>query len=162
MPIVKFQRRMPRFAPYSRFPTLPAFDDFPGKFRKIFDETFDFAPFTQPISFVPPMEIVETPVELTLTAELPGMTAKDVEINFEDGTLFVRGEKVEEKEEGEEKKEYYLWERNYGAFQRAFTLPFTVDIPKVVAEFKNGVLKVHMPKTSEAKAKGRKIEIAEK
>lgn len=162
MPIVKFQRRMPRFAPYSRFPTVPAFDDLPGKFRKIFDDTFDFAPFTQPISFVPPMEIAETPVELTLTAELPGMTAKDVEINFEDGTLFVRGEKVEEKEEGEEKKEYYLWERNYGAFQRAFTLPFTVDSSKVVAEFKNGVLKVHMPKTAEAKAKGRKIEIAEK
>ena len=71
-----------------------------------------------------------------------------------------RGEKLEERKEGEEGTKFYLSERSYGSFQRAFTLPRAVDAAKISAEFVKGVLTVHMPKTADAKVKGRKIDIA--
>jgi len=88
------------------------------------------------------------------------MDRKDIDIAIDDGILTVRGEKTEEKKDENEEKKYYLFERSYGAFHRSFTLPRTVDVSKIAGEFDKGVLKVHMPKTPEAKVKGRKIEIA--
>ncbi len=100
--------------------------------------------------------------ELLLTAELPGIDRKDIDISVDDGVLTLRGEKIEEKKEADEEKKYHLFERNYGTFQRSFTLPTGVDPNKISAEFDKGVLKVHLPKTAEAKVKGRKIEVAAK
>jgi HSP20 family protein len=73
--------------------------------------------------------------------------------------LTLRGEKLEEKKETETDKKVYLYERNYGSFERSFALPSAVDIAKITASFDKGVLKIHLPKTTEAKAKGRKVEI---
>ena len=92
------------------------------------------------------------------------MEKKDVDIVVEEGVLTIRGEKLEEKfddKEGkaEDIKKFHLVERSYGSFQRAFTLPRTVDATKIVADFNKGVLKVTMPKLEEAKIKGRKIPI---
>jgi HSP20 family protein len=85
------------------------------------------------------------------------MDQKDVDVSVENGVLTIRGEKTDEREK--EDKKTYLYERSYGAFQRSFMLPTTVETDKIAAEFEKGVLKVHLPKDGEAKPKGRKIEI---
>lgn len=138
-------------------------DEMQNRLRRMFDEGFPagMAP-TEPLGWMPVVEIVEKPDELILTAELPGMTEENIEVFFEDDVLVLRGEKKEEKEEEAEDRRYHLWERTYGEFRRAFALPRTVDPAKIVAEFKNGVLTVRLPKTAKAKAKGQKIAIAKK
>lgn len=76
-----------------------------------------------------------------------------------DGVLSIRGEKKEEKEEGEEGSGYYVSERRYGSFQRSFQLPEGIDLDKVDATFKNGLLTVTLPKTKEAQEKVKKIKV---
>jgi len=139
-----------------------------NRLRRFFgnDFAFDRFPATEPVGWVPKVEIVETEKELVLTAELPGMVRENIEITFDNELLIIQGEKKAEMEEKSEEKvkngepRYHLWERSYGAFRRTFTLPQTIDVAKIAAEMKDGVLKIHMPKTAIAKAKGRKIEIA--
>jgi HSP20 family protein len=123
-------------------------------------------PLTEPVGWVPKVEIVETEKELVLTAELPGMVKENIEITFENDLLTIQGEKKEEKEaKGPDKNggpKYHLWERSYGAFRRTFTLPRTVDATKIAAEMKDGVLKISMLKTEAAKPKAHKIDILTK
>lgn len=160
MALARFTRRPARLA-FQPFAGFPAFDDVENRMRKMMEEMVsDSDAMAAPIGWMPAMEITETPAELIATAELPGLEKKDVDIAVEDGLLTISGEKTEEKTEGSEKKKYHLWERTYGSFQRSFSLPRDVDASKITAEFKNGLLKVHMPKTNEAQVKGRKIEIA--
>jgi HSP20 family protein len=134
-----------------------------NRLRRFFGEEFALEPFPamEPVGWVPKVEIVEDEKELLLTAELPGMVKENIEITFEDNLLIIQGEKKDEKEEKKNGGEphYHMWERTYGAFRRTFTLPRTIDAEKIVAEMKEGVLKIHMPKTAIAKAKGRKIEV---
>jgi HSP20 family protein len=110
------------------------------------------------MAWVPAIDIVESAKEFTLTAELPGIDQKDIDVSVEDGMLTIRGEKTEEKKEEEDKK-VYLYERTYGSFQRSFALPPMVDGANVAAEFEKGVLKIHLPKSADAKPKGKKVEI---
>jgi HSP20 family protein len=105
--------------------------------------------------WVPAVDVEETPDELTLTAELPGLDREDVEIELENNILTVRGQRAETKTS--EERRFHVWERRYGSFQRSFTLPRTVSADSISAEFENGLLRVHMPKAAEAK--GRRIEI---
>ena len=107
-------------------------------------------------SWLPPVNIEESKDELVLTVELPGMGHEDVEIGLENNLLTIRGEKQQERQDGEERR-YHLWERRWGSFQRTFTLPRTVSGEDIEATFEDGVLTIHMPKAPEAK--GRKIEI---
>jgi HSP20 family protein len=139
-------------------------DETQNRLRRFFGEDFGFEPLrmSEPIGWVPSVEIFETNDELTLTAELPGMTKENLEVSFEDDLLTIRGEKKEEKKQENAEKRYLLWERAYGSFQRTFTLPRTIDAPKIAAEFKHGVLTIHLPKTAHAKEKGQKIEILAK
>lgn len=161
MAIVKFQRPTPNTP---LFANLPGMEALPNRLRRLFEEPFfGMEPaFTQTIGVVPPAEIVENKNELVLTLELPGMTKKDVEVAFEEGVLTIRGEKTETRKEGDEERKYHLWERTYGSFTRSFTLPNTVDPTAIAAAFENGILTIKLPKTAEAKAKGRKIEVVEK
>lgn len=139
-----------------------------NRLRRFFGNEFGFDtfPLTEPVGWVPKVEIIETDGELLLTAELPGMVKENVDINFEDELLTIQGEKKAEKEETKGEKNggprYHMWERTYGAFRRTFTLPKIIDPAKIVAEMKDGVLKIHMPKTALAKTKGHKILIAAK
>jgi len=103
----------------------------------------------------PAVDIYETENELVLTAELPGVEEKDVEIKVEDNTLSLRGERKFEKETREEN--YHRIERAYGSFYRSFSLPNYVDQEKISAEYENGLLKVHMPKKAEVKPRKVKI-----
>ena len=105
----------------------------------------------------PAVDIAETDKSYEITAELPGMDEKDIEVKLSNGTLTIKGEKHEEKEE--KKKDYYLSERRYGSFQRSFTVPDGVDEDKIEAAFKSGVLTVSLPKTPEAQKKEKQIAI---
>ncbi len=106
---------------------------------------------------MPDVDVTETEGELRVTAELPGMEEKDVEIELSGSQLTVRGEKKEEREET--KKDYHVSERRYGSFRRTLQVPDTVDAENINAEMKNGVLTVVLPKTEEAKSKARKISV---
>ena len=125
--------------------------------ERVFNDPFATS-LAEPIGWVPAMDIVETPKEFTLTAELPGLDEKNVDVSIEDGVMTISGEKIEERKEEEDKK-VYLYERSYGSFHRSFALPTAVDSANIAAEFSKGVLKVHLPKNGEAKPKGRKVEI---
>ena len=82
---------------------------------------------------------------------------KNIEVKVINGTLTIKGEKQEEKEE--KKKDYYLQERNFGSFERSFGVPEGVDADKIEANFKKGVLTVTLPKKAEAQKPAKKIEI---
>jgi HSP20 family protein len=106
---------------------------------------------------IPAVDVAETAKGYEITAELPGIDEKNVEVKYADGTLTIKGEKKDEKEE--KKENYYLSERNYGAFQRSFRVPDGVDAGKIEASFKNGVLTLTLPKTPEARKEEKRIEI---
>jgi len=154
MAIIRMTNRLPQ----SLF-SEGLLEDFPDRLRQMFGNPLERG---QPVGWMPAMEIIEDKNALVVTAELPGLVAKDVEISIDDGVLTVSGEKQEEKREGAEDSEHYLFERRYGSFRRSFTLPNAVDVDKISAEFENGVLKVTMPKSEKAKAKGKKIDVSAK
>jgi HSP20 family protein len=105
----------------------------------------------------PAVDITEDDAGYKVTAELPGMTEKEIEVVLSDGMLTLKGEKKQEKEQKE--KNFYLSERSYGSFQRSFTLPEGVDRDKIAADFAKGVLTISMPKTAKAKEAEKKIEV---
>jgi len=106
-------------------------------------------------SWAPAVDIYEDENQLVLSAEVPGIEEKDVEIKIEDSTLVIQGERKMEKETKEEN--YHRIERAYGSFYRSFTLPNYIDQEKIHAEHENGVLKITMPKKSELKPRKVKI-----
>jgi HSP20 family protein len=108
-------------------------------------------------SWLPAVNVEESGDELLLTAEVPGMTAEDIDIELENNILTIRGEKSFERTEGEDDRRYHVWERRYGSFQRSFTLPRTVRPEEIKADHKDGILTIRMPKAPEAKS--RKIQI---
>lgn len=103
-------------------------------------------------------DVSETDKAIELTAELPGIDEKDVELTLSDGVLTIKGEKKAETEKKE--KDYYLSERRYGSFMRSLRLPESVDEGKIKATFEKGVLKVELPKRAGAQAKKKKISIS--
>lgn len=107
--------------------------------------------------WAPPVDVEETPEELILTAELPGMSREAIDIELEDGVLTIQGDKKEE--EKSETTQGLLYERRWGSFTRRFTLPRAVDAANITARYDNGILTVRVPKAEEAK--GRKIEISD-
>jgi HSP20 family protein len=106
-------------------------------------------------SLAPTIDVAETDKEIEITAELPGLEEKDVEVNVADNVLTIRGEKKAEKEEKD--KNYQIVERSYGAFARTIELPDGVDPDAIKASIAKGVLKVTVPKPAPAKAK--KVEV---
>jgi len=131
--------------------------DFParGLFERFFDD-MDMTPFFgDEQSFVPAFDISESDTEYVITAEMPGIEEKDLEVTISDGILSVKGEKKHEKEEKHET--YHRVERRYGSFCRSFRVPDGVESDKVDATFKDGILKLAIPKSEKAETK--KIEI---
>lgn len=108
-------------------------------------------------SFIPKVDVSETDKDVCVTAELPGMDEKDIDLALAESVLTLKGEKKVEKEEKEEGR--YHVERSYGAFQRRVMLPCDVDPDKSKATFKKGVLSVILPKTAKAQ-NAKKIAIA--
>ena len=120
---------------------------------------FDIEPFWQPDSWVamPAMDLVERHEAFEMTAELPGLDEKNIEVNVANGVLTVKGQKEEDKVE--KKEDFHLRERRFGSFSRSVRVPDAVDADKIEASFKNGVLKVTLPKKPEAQQPVKKIEV---
>jgi HSP20 family protein len=108
-------------------------------------------------TFVPHVDVSETDKAVKVTAELPGMDEKDIDVTLSGDSLIIQGEKKEESEQKD--KDFYRIERRYGSFQRVIPLSTDVDESKVRAGFKKGVLKITLPKTAEAQQARKKIEI---
>lgn len=131
------------------------------QFQRMFGNMFATPEFTMPLGWAPAIDVTESTEELTVKAELPGVRKEAVKLTFDDGMLTIQGEKREEKREKDEKKQYHVYERSFGAFSRSFTVPGAIDEKRIKAEFHGGVLTVHLPKTAEAKHNGKTIEIAD-
>ncbi len=132
------------------------------RFNQLFNEAFgrafgDLQEVT-PRTWAPAVDIYETDENLVLQAELPGINPDDVDIRIEDNTLYLKGERKFEKEVKE--GNLHRVERSYGTFTRSFTLPGSINVDKVKAEYKNGILTLTMPKREEAKPKTIKIQAA--
>jgi HSP20 family protein len=102
-------------------------------------------------------DVSETPEAIEITAEVPGLSEDDIDIDMTNDVLTIKGEKKAESEKKE--KNYYLSERRYGRFQRSFRVPDSVDRDNVDAAFDKGVLTVTLPKRAEAKSDTRKIDV---
>jgi HSP20 family protein len=105
----------------------------------------------------PVVDISETDAEYLIKAEIPEVDRNDVKVTVQDGVLTIRGERKQEKEE--KGKRFHRIERSYGSFARSFTLPENVEDAKLKAEFKEGVLLVHLPKSAKLKAKAVEVTV---
>lgn len=103
------------------------------------------------------VDFVETDKSYEITAELPGLSEKEIEVKLANGRLSISGEKQEETDERH--KGYYVHERRFGAFERYFSVPDGVDSDKIAASFDKGMLKVTLPKTPEARKSEKKSEV---
>jgi HSP20 family protein len=121
---------------------------------------FELEPFwarEKGFAIAPAVDVAEREKEYEITAELPGMDEKDIEIKLANDMLTIKGEKKEEKEERQ--KDYHLTERRYGSFMRSFKVPPGVDTGKIEAAFAKGVLTVKLPKTAEAQKSEKTISV---
>jgi HSP20 family protein len=99
----------------------------------------------------PTVDIFDNDESIIITAELPGIDKKDIEIDVKDGVLRLKGERSFDNEVKREK--YYCRERTFGKFERVFSVPAEVDPEKISADYKNGILKIDIPKPEEQKPK---------
>jgi HSP20 family protein len=106
-------------------------------------------------SWSPAVDIYETDNEIMVQAELPGIDRKDIALQLENNVLTLKGDRRFEKETNQEN--YHRIERSYGGFSRAFTIPTIVDEDKIRADYRDGILKIALPKKEQVKAKQIKI-----
>ena len=99
--------------------------------------------------WTPPVDLYETPAEFVLTAELPGMTRDEIEIQAEDGRIAIRGARSASASRDIPCEQYHRVERGHGRFSRAFALPEPIDVDRVTADLKDGILTVTIPKAVE-------------
>lgn len=109
--------------------------------------------------FMPPVDIIEAKDGLMVKVEVPGLEKDNFKVSVEDNVLTISGEKKMEYDEKDKEQNYHRIERTYGCFSRSFTLPRTVDVQKVKANYKNGILEVKLPKSEEAKPKEIEINV---
>jgi HSP20 family protein len=138
----EMDRLFDRFSSGFGFPSLRRIFDVEPSWRSA--SSFSFA--------APAIDMSEE-----ISAELPGIDAKDIDVSVSGDMLVLKGEKRQEKEEKD--KDYHFSERSYGSFQRSFELPSSVDCNKIAADFSKGVLTITLPKTAEARQPVKKIEV---
>ncbi|HLS28246.1 MAG TPA: Hsp20/alpha crystallin family protein [Opitutales bacterium] len=143
------RRRREALAPSSFF-------DEPFFSGGLLDEFFG-RDFTRSRRFSPSIDVAEKDREIVVTAELPGLEEKDIDLTLDEHGLTLRGEKREEHEE--EDGDYFRSERSFGSFQRYIPIDAEIDRENVRARFKNGILKVHLSKTGTSEERGKKIKI---
>mgnify|MGYP003574844855 CR=1 FL=1 len=145
MAITRYSRRSPFLSPWQELEAVS------NRLNRLFVEPAS-GEARDRSAWSPSVNVEETQEEILLTAELPGMSIDDVEIEVENNVLSLRGEKKAEIEEKDDRR-FHVWERCTGSFQRQFTLPRTVQVDKINANFKDGILYVQMPKAPQAKPK---------
>ena len=129
------------------------------RMNRLFEQTLSRSRTEEAITastWSPAVDIYETPETIIMKADLPGLSREDIEIQLQDNTLTLRGERRFAKDVQQEN--YLRIERAYGAFQRSFTLPATVQQDRIRAVFRDGVLELTLPKAEEAKPKKIAIE----
>ena len=144
--------------PLLKYNAFPDTEDFPSGLR-VFQDTVNRL-LSQPTArpWAPSVDILETENELVLKADVPGVDLKDIDIQLENGTLTLKGERKFETEE--KNKGFHRLERSYGSFVRYFTVPDTVATENVHADYHNGVLTVILPKKEIAKPKAIKVQVS--
>ncbi len=147
MTLLKYHPARNLFALRNNFENL--FDDFLNQGKRTWSEST--------LAVVPAIDLEETDDAFVISAELPGMDKKEINISFDNSQLTISGEKKSEKEMNEEK--FHRIERTYGKFQRSFELPGYVERDKIEAEYNNGILTVTVPKAEEAKPKQIEVKI---
>ena len=133
-------------------------DRFRDEIDKMFRDFFAPSPSSRPYrkgDWVPAIDMSESEKEIVVNAEVPGMDGKDIDISLNGRVLTIKGERKQKKEEKE--KNYHFLECRYGTFSRSFELPADVDSENIKASYKDGVLKINLPKTKTQSAK--KIEV---
>jgi len=143
----------------SLIPWRGEMDRLRSEMERLYDRFFDLRPirrFTDDGEWMPSVDVSATEKELIVNAEIPGVEAKDIDVNLAGNVLTIKGERKREHEEKEEN--LHRVERSYGSFYRSLSLPSEVDADKIKASYKKGVLRVTMPKTK--RAAGKRIEIA--
>jgi len=140
-----------KYSPFADFEAFPGMRLFQDSVNRLFAE-----PNSRP--WVPPVDIQETDHELVVKADVPDMEMKDIDVRMENGTLTIRGERKFEAQKSE--GGWHRVERSYGTFERAFTLPDSVNPEGVKADYKNGVLTVTLPKKEVAKPRQIKVNVA--
>jgi HSP20 family protein len=130
---------------------------FRAQFDRLFDDFFGAPAIFGGRDFNPALDVRENDKELTLAADLPGLSDGDIDLEIEDDMLTIRGERAEEKID--EKESRHLYERRFGRFERSMRLPFSPAENAVKASFKDGVLTVKIAKPPEAQRSSRKIAI---
>src|SRR3974390_2826240 len=142
---------------------LDPFSTLQGEIDRLFDDftrgwptmTRGWPTMARTPELMPSMDVTETDKEIEITAELPGLEEKDVQVNVADNVLTIKGEKKSEK--GEKDKNYRVFERSYGSFSRTLDLPAGINPDTIKASLSNGVLKVTVPKPAAAQVK--KVEV---
>jgi HSP20 family protein len=132
-----------------------------NQINRVFDDFFGeswLAPRRKMAAgFWPQVDVTETDKEIKVSADIPGVEPKDIDVSVEDGMLIIKGEKKYEREEKE--KGQHRMERSYGSFERTIELPAVVDESKAKAEFKKGVLRLTLPKRPGAPSRRKKIPV---
>ena len=145
-----------------RDPMLDLLYNLERRMGKIFNEPLTFVDWTTPelasAAWVPMVDIFEEPDAIRIVAEIPGVKPENVKISVEGNVLTIQGTKEQVAEEKAEKVHRY--ERTYGAFERSFTLPATVNAEAIKANYEHGVLTLALPKLEQAKARQIKVDIA--
>jgi HSP20 family protein len=128
--------------------------------NRLFEDSFtrDRSGRADLATWAPAVDIYETENELVVKADLPDLQDKDIDVRVENNTLTIRGERKFEKDVNEDN--YLRIERSYGSFTRSFSLPNTVNSENIRAEYRNGVLTLHMAKREESKPKQIKISVS--
>jgi HSP20 family protein len=140
-----------KYSPFTDFETFPGLKAFEDTMSRLFAE-----PSARP--WVPPVDISENENELVVKADVPDVKFEDIQVNLENDTLTLKGERKFEK--ASDKGGYHRIERSYGSFERSFTVPNTVDAEHVKADYKNGVLTVTLPKKETAKPRKINVEVS--
>lgn len=158
-PTTRLARRRPLPLPQIFGPTrFPDVAQMMENALALFPELPDMTELTK-VSVFPAVNVTENPASFLITAELPGLTANDVRVDFSDGILTIQGDKTQERTEKEDGTKYHIWERRSGSFQRSFPFPGGVAEDKITADFKDGVLTIQLPKAAEEQAKRHSIKI---
>ncbi len=143
----------------TRWDPLKEMDDLPHRLANLFGValTRGGQELMTVASWAPSVDVTEDNKEWLVKVDLPEVKKEDVKVTVENGVLTITGERKLEKEEKD--KKYHRIERSYGNFYRSFTLPEGADGAKVNADFKDGVLKVHLPKDEKAKPKTLEVKV---
>ena len=143
----------------NRWTNTPDVKSLQAQLNRIFEPFARFAVGDEDLvsgNWVPPVDVAETQEKIVVRAEVPGMKQSDIQIEFENGLLTLRGERKIEKNES---VQWHRVERTYGNFSRSFTLPRTVDPERISATYRDGILEIEVPKREEAKPKQIRIEV---